>query len=108
MLKSWRKKRGGVWVPEDRLRPTLVGAGLLAPCSVLLSAFTMEYIPGKWGLALICVWFLINGLGVGSNILRSPLSTYCTSQVDFVLSPSSAYFVDILHSKSAEVTAATM
>ena len=32
----------------------------------------------------------------------------CCAQVDFVLSPAAAYIVDILHSRSAEASAATM
>ncbi|KAL7282885.1 hypothetical protein ACG7TL_002300 [Trametes sanguinea] len=87
---QWRKRRGGVWVPEDRLRATLWGAGLLVPMSVLLSGLTTQFIPGTLGIVLNLVWLFMNGIGV-----------------DVVLSPSSAYYVDILHSRSAETMAAS-
>ena len=91
MVIRWRKKRGDKWVPEDRLRATMWGAGLLVPCSILFSGLTTQYIPGTLGLVLNLVFFFMNGIGV-----------------DFVLSPSGAYVVDILHDRSAEVTAASM
>ncbi|KIP04583.1 hypothetical protein PHLGIDRAFT_129402 [Phlebiopsis gigantea 11061_1 CR5-6] len=91
MVIRWRKKRGDKWVPEDRLRATMWGAGLLVPCSILFSGLTTQYIKGTVGLVLNLVFFFMNGIGV-----------------DFVLSPSGAYVVDILHDRSAEVTAASM
>ncbi|KAI0628836.1 MFS general substrate transporter [Trametes polyzona] len=87
---AWRKRRGGVWVPEDRLRACLWGAGFCVPMSVLLSGLTTQYVPGTLGIVLNLVWLFMNGIGV-----------------DIVLSPSSAYYVDILHSHSAETMAAS-
>ncbi|KAI0823840.1 MFS general substrate transporter [Trametes gibbosa] len=87
---SWRKRRGGVWVPEDRLRASLWGAGVFVPMSVLLSGLTTQFIPGTPGIVLNLIWLFMNGIGV-----------------DIVLSPSSAYYVDILHSRSAETMAAS-
>ncbi|KAH8100315.1 MFS general substrate transporter [Cristinia sonorae] len=86
-----RRRRGGVWVPEDRLRITLIGASVMAPLSVLLSGIFITYVDGTLGIVLNLIAFFINGLGV-----------------DFILSPAAAYAVDILHSRSAEVSAATM
>ncbi|KAF4578254.1 hypothetical protein EYR40_001585 [Pleurotus pulmonarius] len=80
-----RKARGGIWCPEDRLRVTLIAAGLLAPLSVLAAGFITEYVPGTVGLVLNLICLFINGLGV-----------------DMVLSPSASYIVDIMHDKSAE------
>lgn len=61
---KWRKRRGGKWVPEDRLRATIPGALVMVPVSVLLCGFTTQYISGRLGLGLNCVWLLMNGLGV--------------------------------------------
>ncbi|KAI0338590.1 MFS general substrate transporter [Trametopsis cervina] len=86
-----RKWRGGVYVPEDRLLATLVGGGILVPCSILCLALSLRYLEGTLGLTIICLCYFMNGLGV-----------------DCVLSPLAAYFVDILHDRSAEVMAASM
>jgi hypothetical protein len=87
---SYRAKRKGVWVPEDRLRATFIGAGILAPMSVLLSGLITTYVPGTLGIVLNMLVFFLNGVGV-----------------DMALSPSAAYFVDVLHTRSAEVISAT-
>ncbi|KAJ7690704.1 major facilitator superfamily domain-containing protein [Mycena rosella] len=88
---KWRKRRGGVWVPEDRLRATLVGAATLVPLSVVLCGLITHFVAGPLGLFLNLVCFFFNGLGV-----------------DLVLSPSSAYIVDVMHSRSAETMAASV
>ncbi|KAI0765013.1 MFS general substrate transporter [Fomes fomentarius] len=85
-----RKRRGGVWLPEDRIRACLWGAGVLCPMSVLLTGLTIKYVPGAPGIVLNLIWLFMNGIGV-----------------DIVLTPSSSYYVDILHSKSAETMAAS-
>ncbi|KAF8804007.1 MFS general substrate transporter [Phlegmacium glaucopus] len=85
----YRKKRGGEWYPEDRLRATLPGALILVPLSVLISGLLTEYVPGTLGLVLNLICLFINGVGV-----------------DIVLSPSAAYLVDLVHSRSAEAMAA--
>ncbi|KAH7911119.1 major facilitator superfamily domain-containing protein [Hygrophoropsis aurantiaca] len=90
VVKRWRKKRKGEWVPEDRLRATFIGGLILVPFSVASSGFITTYVDGPVGLGLNLLCLFTNGLGV-----------------DFVLSPSSAYGVDLLHSRSAEVIAAT-
>jgi len=87
MVVYYRKKRGA-WYPEDRLRVTLPSALTLVPLSVLISALLTEYVPGTLGLVLNLICLFANGFGL-----------------DFVLSPSSAYFVDLMHSRSAEVLA---
>ncbi|KAF8877744.1 major facilitator superfamily domain-containing protein [Gymnopilus junonius] len=85
----YRKKRGGEWYPEDRLRATILGGVFLIPLSVFGSGLLTGYVPGKVGLVLNLVCLFMNGVGV-----------------DFVLSPSAAYFVDLMHSRSAEAMAA--
>ncbi|CAK5262229.1 unnamed protein product [Mycena citricolor] len=87
---KYREKRGGVWVPEDRLRGSRIGAATLVPLSVLGSGLVTQYGPdGMLGLALNLCCFFVNGVGV-----------------DTVLAPNSAYSVDIMREKSAQVMAA--
>ncbi|TFK82583.1 MFS general substrate transporter [Polyporus arcularius HHB13444] len=85
----WRKRRGGKWVPEDRLRAALWGAGFFTPVSVLLAGITIKYVPGTPGIILNLIWLFMNGIGI-----------------DFTLTPLSSYYVDILHSRSAQTMAA--
>ncbi|KAL0950900.1 hypothetical protein HGRIS_007659 [Hohenbuehelia grisea] len=86
---KWRAKRGGVWYPEDRLRTTLFGAAVCVPGSILVVGLTLKFVPGTIGLVICLVSLFVNGIGV-----------------DLVLSPSSAYLVDVMHSRSAETMAA--
>ncbi|KAF8888354.1 major facilitator superfamily domain-containing protein [Infundibulicybe gibba] len=86
---KWRQRRGGVWYPEDRLRATLIGAMFLVPLSVLFSGLLSQFVGGKIGLILNLFCLFANGIGV-----------------DIVLSPSAAYVVDVVHSRSAEAMAA--
>ncbi|KAK7057497.1 MFS general substrate transporter [Favolaschia claudopus] len=88
---KWRQRRGGEWVPEDRLRATLFGALFLVPLSIVFCGLATHFVPGPLGLACNLFFFFINGLGV-----------------DLVLSPSSAYIVDVLHSQSSQVLAASV
>ncbi|KAH7924084.1 MFS general substrate transporter [Leucogyrophana mollusca] len=90
VVKRWRKKRKGEWVPEDRLRATFIGGLILVPLSVASSGLITTFVDGPVGLGLNLLCLFTNGLGV-----------------DFVLSPSWAYGVDLLHSRSAEFVAAT-
>jgi len=85
LVAKWRKRRAGEWVPEDRLRAALFGASFLVPVSILCSGFITHYIEGPVGLGLNLVCLFFNGFGV-----------------DYVLSPSASYVVDIVHSRSAE------
>ncbi|KAJ7131059.1 MFS general substrate transporter [Mycena epipterygia] len=86
---KYRALRDGIWVPEDRLRGAQLGAISLVPLSILASGFITTFVPGRLGLVLNLICFFVNGVGV-----------------DMVLSPGSAYCVDVLHSRSAEVMAA--
>ncbi|KAJ7209671.1 MFS general substrate transporter [Mycena pura] len=90
-LIKWRKRRGGVWVPEDRLRAAIFGAATLVPLSVILCGLITHFIPGPPGLVLNLVCFFFNGLGV-----------------DLVLSPLAAYLVDVVHARSAEIMAGSV
>jgi hypothetical protein len=102
-----RTGRGGKWYPEDRLKATLFGAFILVPLSVFFSGLLTAYVPGKLGLVLNLISLFLNGIGVSCSLCSS--STYFMAlvlQVDFVLSPSAAYFVDLMHARSAEAMAA--
>ncbi|EIW85701.1 MFS general substrate transporter [Coniophora puteana RWD-64-598 SS2] len=89
VVRKWRKRRGGKWVPEDRLRAVWIGGVFLVPLSVAAAGLVTEYVDGTLGLVLILICLFTNGMGV-----------------DFVLSPSAAYGVDLIHSRSAEIIAA--
>ncbi|KXN82692.1 Quinidine resistance protein 1 [Leucoagaricus sp. SymC.cos] len=82
------KKKRGYWYPEDRLRACLYSFFL--PLTVLASGWVTTYISNETlGITLNLVCLFINGVGC-----------------DIALTPCGAYVVDILHSNSAEVTAA--
>ena len=61
---QWREKRGGRWVPEDRLRAALPGALILLPLSVLLSGVFTHYVAGTTGLMLNMGCLFVSGIGV--------------------------------------------
>jgi hypothetical protein len=61
---KWRRKRGGVWYPEDRLRAAYLGGLVFAPLSVLGCGFMTEFIEGRAGLMLNLIFLFMNGLGV--------------------------------------------
>ncbi|KAK0186140.1 MFS general substrate transporter [Armillaria mellea] len=87
-----RKKYGAdSWKPEERLRAALIGTLIPVPLSVLLSGLITRYIDGTLGLVLNLVCFFVNGVGV-----------------DMALTPATAYAVDVMHSRSAEIMAASM
>lgn len=89
---AWRERRGGVWVPEDRLRATTFGGLVLAPLSIIGSGVITQFADASLAMLLLNFFCLfLNGIGVSA-----------------VFNPGNAYLVDILHSRSAEVTAANM
>ncbi|KAJ7820742.1 MFS general substrate transporter [Mycena olivaceomarginata] len=83
---KWRKRRGGDWIQEDRLRVAVFGGATLVPLSIVLCGFITHFVSGPLGLSLNLFCFFINGLGVY-----------------LVLSPSSAYLVDVVHSQSSQI-----
>ncbi|KAF7777726.1 hypothetical protein Agabi119p4_3798 [Agaricus bisporus var. burnettii] len=89
-LVVYYKEKRGSWHPEDRLRVTILGSLIFAPLSVLGCGLVTRYVDGLVGLILCLVLLFVNGVGVV-----------------IALSPLSAYLVDILHSRSAEVVAAS-
>ncbi|KAG2040349.1 major facilitator superfamily domain-containing protein [Suillus americanus] len=90
VVRRWREKRKGVWFPEDRLRATWIGGLFMVPLSVGASGLITTYVGGPIGLSLNLLFLFMNGMGV-----------------DFVFSPIASYNVDVMHSRSAEATAAS-
>ena len=61
---KWRKKRGGVWYPEDRLRASMIPLAVLTPLSVLVSGIVNKFVDGPLGLFLSLICLFVNGAGV--------------------------------------------
>ncbi|KAI0776371.1 MFS general substrate transporter [Irpex lacteus] len=91
VLISLRKGRNGVWIGEDRLRATYLGGAVLAPMSILVSGLLTQFWKGNGSFIPNMICLIVNGIGVA-----------------IVFNPASAYLIDILHDRSAEVTAANM
>ncbi|KAG2073408.1 MFS general substrate transporter, partial [Suillus decipiens] len=89
IVRRCREKHKGVWFPEDRLRATWIGGLFMVPLSVGASGLITTYVGGPVGLSLNLLCLFVNGMGV-----------------DCVFNPIASYNVDILHSRSAEITAA--
>lgn len=77
IVTRYRQSRNGVWVPEDRLRGTLIGAALLVPLSVLLSGLITqlpsEILPDEIGIVLNLLCLFANGLGVSVQVSSTNL-----------------------------------
>lgn len=70
MVVKWRKRRHGEWIPEDRLRAAILGAGVLVPSSLILCGIFTTFVPGTLGIVLNMVAFFMNGLGVSFPLRR--------------------------------------
>ena len=66
---KWRRKRKGVWYPEDRLRAAIVPMAVLIPLSLLAFGLVNKLVDGKLGLVLSLVCLFINGGGVSGQAL---------------------------------------
>ena len=69
---KWRKKRNGVWYPEDRLRAALIPFATIVPISVLGFGLVNRFVDGTLGLVLSLVCLFFNGVGVSGQ----PISNY--------------------------------
>jgi len=86
---KWRKKRKGVWYPEDRLRAAIVPMAVLIPLSLLAFGLVNKLVDGNFGLVLSLACLFVNGGGV-----------------DITFAICAVYLVDVMHSRSSEVLAA--
>ncbi|KIJ66096.1 hypothetical protein HYDPIDRAFT_27289 [Hydnomerulius pinastri MD-312] len=89
VVRKWRRKRFGQWIPEDRLRVVSFGSLIIVPFSLIAYASATTYVRGPLGLALSLLTTFMNGIGM--NFVVNPISSYC---------------VDVANSQSAEVMAA--
>ncbi|KAF9224669.1 MFS general substrate transporter [Gyrodon lividus] len=89
VIKKWRRKRYGEWVPEDRLRIVYIGGLIIVPFSLIAFALTTTYAQGPLGLALSLLAMFTHGFGI-----------------NFVINPINSYCVDVMTPQSAEVMAA--
>jgi hypothetical protein len=64
---KWRKKRKGVWYPEDRLKAAIVPLAAIIPLSLLAFGFVNKFIDGNLGLVLSLVCLFVNGGGVSGQ-----------------------------------------
>lgn len=86
-VKRWIKKRGGVRVPEDRLRSCLPFLGILMPACVLIYGWTVDQAVGGIPVPVIVLFLQ----GVGQLFSFPALNTYC---------------LDVMPGLGADVTAA--
>ena len=68
---KWRRKRKGVWYPEDRLRAAIVPMAVLIPLSLLAFGLVNKLVDGNQGLVLSLVCQFVNGGGVSGQALDS-------------------------------------
>jgi hypothetical protein len=61
---KWRRKRKGLWYPEDRLRAALIPFAIIIPLSVLTFGLVNTFVDGYLGLGLCLVCLFLTGVGV--------------------------------------------
>ena len=66
---KWRRKRKGVWYPEDRLRAAIVPLAIIIPVSLLVFGLVNKFIDGNLGVVLSLVCLFVNGGGVSGQVL---------------------------------------
>ena len=71
MIKKWRKRRGGKWVAEDRLRAALFGSIWLLLTSMAFFGIANTYIDGTLGLVACFFCLFVNGVGVSFQRFHS-------------------------------------
>ena len=67
---KWRRKRKGLWYPEDRLRAALIPFAIIIPLSVLTFGLVNTFVDGKLGLALCLVCLFSTGVGVSEQDIK--------------------------------------
>ena len=66
---KWRRKRKGVWYPEDRLRATIASLAVIIPISLLAFGLVNKFVDGDLGLVLSLFCLFFNGGGVSGQAL---------------------------------------
>ena len=64
---KWRRKRKGVWYPEDRLRAAVVPLAVLVPVSLIAFGLVNKFVDGNLGLGLSLACLFVNGGGVSGQ-----------------------------------------
>ena len=65
---QWRRKRKGVWYPEDRLRAAIVPLAAIIPLSLLAFGLVNKFVDGNSGLVLSLLCLFVNGGGVSGQV----------------------------------------
>jgi hypothetical protein len=86
MVKRWIVKRGGVRVPEDRMRSALPSMGIVIPACVIVYGWGVEKDAGGIPLAVVTLFVQ----GVAQLFCFPSLNTYC---------------LDVMQGRGAEVIA---
>ena len=61
---KWRKGRGGIWYPEDRLRASAIPFAVLIPLPVLFFGLVNKFVDGPLGLFVSLICLFVHGVGV--------------------------------------------
>ena len=67
---KWRRKRKGVWYPEDRLRAAIIPLAIIIPLSLLTFGLVNKFVDGNLGLGLSLMCLFFNGAGVSGQVLH--------------------------------------
>ena len=67
---KWRRRRKGVWYPEDRLRAAIVPLAVIVPLSLLAFGLVNKFVGGHLGILLSLVCLFVNGGGVSGQPLH--------------------------------------
>ena len=70
---KWRRKRNGVWYPEDRLRAAWIPFAVIVPLSILAFALVNRFVDGNLGLRLSLVCLFFHGAGVSGQPCTSDI-----------------------------------
>ncbi|KAL8291929.1 hypothetical protein RQP46_002187 [Phenoliferia psychrophenolica] len=111
-IKRWKKKRQGVYVPEDRLRASLIGGGFVFPVSVVSLGWTLEKGSGKGGIAAAVILLTLNGIGLMVMQDRSAEVIAVNNAVRYILSGAASAFalplIDVIGAGWANTFAACL
>ena len=64
MVARWIARRSGLFIPEDRLRASIIAGGLITPLSMAAAGLTMQFWTSTGGLAMSLVFLFTGGIGV--------------------------------------------